>query len=271
MRSPKIPLIPLIGLLALIALALACGGSGSTPPPPPPQGQTVVGTAPQAEVPAVAPPGQVLVTVAASSTPQGAVVTGGGRMLGRTPFTTQVPIPAATGGQTQTFQFTFQLPGYQPATISASPINNTITLNAALAPMVVGTGAVDPTTGATTGGTGGATGASITARGTGGGRIVDMSTTTSTARVAESCTIGTLAVDVDGTHSYFSDLVVSLRGPDGTNYQLQSHAGRNPFRSHTVRRAAGRPSAGEWTVSVADTVRADSGQLRGFTLSITCQ
>ena len=188
-------------------------------------------------------------------------------MLGRTPFTTQVPIPIATPGQTQTFQFTFQLPGYQPATISASPINNTITLNATLAPMVATTGAVDPTTGTTTG----ATGPEIRVRGGEGGRIYDMHTTTSTARVTQECTIGELDVDIDGNHTYFGDLVVSLRGPDGTSYQLQSRGSRNPFRTHSVRRAEGRQAQGAWTVSVADQVQADSGQLRGFTLILRCR
>ncbi len=39
-------------------------------------------------------------------------------------------MPAPTAGETQTFEFTFQLPGYQPTTVTASPVNNTINLNA---------------------------------------------------------------------------------------------------------------------------------------------
>lgn len=244
-------------LTALLLASLACGRNAAPPPPQPGAGTSTM----------VAPPGQVLVTVAASSTPAGAVVTGGGRMLGRTPFTTQVPIPAPTPGQTQTFQFTFQLPGFQPSTISASPVNNTITLNAALMPTAGATGAIDPT-GATAPGGGGAR---LTARGTGGGRIFDYHTTTATARVDAQCMIDSLEVDVDGNHTCYSDLEVSLRGPDGTGYSLQSHSSRNPFRSHSVRRAAGHPSAGPWILAVEDSVGADSGNLRGFSLTIRCR
>jgi hypothetical protein len=247
--------------IAGISTLTACGGN-SAPPPPPPQGTGGAGTTQMA-----VPPGQVLVTVAASSAPPGATVTGGGRLLGRTPFTTQVPIPAPTPGQTQTFQFTFQLPGYQPTTISASPINNTITLHTALPPMA-GTPPVDPTTGLP--GTGGA-GGSFTVRGPPGGAIYDMHTTTSSTRVDQQCVINTLTVDIDGNHTYHSDLVVSLRGPDGEGYTLQSRTGRNPFRSHTVRRAAGHTSQGTWTLSIADQVGADSGFLRGWRLSIRCR
>jgi hypothetical protein len=264
-----LPALIAVACGGLVATTTACGG-GEAPPPPPPQGQQAI----QGGQPAVvAPPGQVLITVAASSSPQGATVTGGGRMLGMTPFTTQVPIPVAQPGQTQTFQFTFQLPGFQPATVSASPINNTITLNAALAPMDTTTGAVDPT-GGQTAGTGAGTGTtsgSFTVRGPPGGRIYDNHTTTTATRVEQSCVIQSLSVDIDGSHSYNSDLVVSLRGPDGTNYPLQSHASRNPFRTHAVRRAAGHPTQGVWTLAIADTVGADSGNLRGWSMSIRCR
>ena len=243
--------------LALLARAVraACSGGGGAPPPPPPQGG-----APQQFQ---APPGQQLITVAASSVPAGATVTGGGRMLGQTPFTTQVPIPAPRPGETQTFQFTFQLPGYQPATLSASPINNTITLNTTLAPMMA---AVGPTPGAAT-----PSGPSFTVRGPAGGAIRDHRVTTSAARVEHHCMIDELTVDIDGSHTYFGDLVVSLRGPDGTSYQLQSRASRNPFRSYTVRRAAGRPTAGVWTLSISDQAGADSGRLSGWTMAVRCR
>lgn len=249
-------------VLALAALAAACSGGGGAPPPPPPQGQQP--QAQQGQTQIQAPPGQVLITVAASSMPPGATVTGGGRMLGRTPFTAQVPIPAPRPGETQTFQFTFQLPGYQPATLSASPINNTITLNTTLAPMTAAAGTPTP-------GTPTPSGPSFTVRGPPGGAIRDFNVTTSATRVEQQCVIDELRVDVDGRHTYFSDLVVSLRGPDGTSYSLQSHASRNPFRTHTVRRAAGHPTQGVWTLSVNDTVRADSGQLTGWSMEVRCR
>ena len=249
-------------VLSLLVLAACSGGGGAPPPPPPQQGQGIQTQQGQTQI--QAPPGQVLITVAASSMPPGATVTGGGRMLGRTPFTAQVPIPAPRPGETQTFQFTFQMPGYQPATLSASPINNTITLNTTLAPMTAAV--ATPTPGTPTPG-----GPSFTVRGPAGGAIRDFNVTTSAARVDQQCIIDELTVDIDGNHTYFSDLVVSLRGPDGTSYQLQSHASRNPFRNHTVRRAAGHPTGGVWTLSVNDTVRADSGNLRGWSMAVRCR
>ena len=238
----------------------------STPPP-------VNNEAPQV------PEDQVLVSVSASSQPTGASVTGGGALLGRTPFTTQVPVPRPTPGEAQTFEFTFQLPGYQTQTITASPVNNTLTLNVLLQPEVVGTPPVTqepPTAGASQqvavqAGTAGTSGQVITAHGRGGGAITDFNTTRATANVPTSCVMGGLSIDIEGNHTYFSDLAVSLEGPDGTRYSIQRRGRANPFRTHTVRRARGHASAGEWVLTIADQVNADSGVLRGFTLTITCQ
>lgn len=76
-----------------------------------------------------------MVTVSASSVPPGAIVTGGGAVLGTTPFVTAVPAPAAPVGAT--FEFTFQLPGYDPAHVAAVPTNNTITLNVPMVPALL--------------------------------------------------------------------------------------------------------------------------------------
>lgn len=78
---------------------------------------------------------QPTVMVTASSNPSGAHVTGGGRPLGTTPLQVAVPIAPAQPGQAQSYQFTFAMPGYESQTISATPINNTITVNATLVPI----------------------------------------------------------------------------------------------------------------------------------------
>jgi subtilisin-like proprotein convertase family protein len=83
--------------------------------------------------------------------------------------------------------------------------------------------------------------------------------------------MGGLSIDIEGTHTYFTDLAVSLEGPDGTSYSIQRRGRANPFRTHTVRRARGHASAGEWVLSIADQVGQDSGALRGFSMTITCQ
>jgi hypothetical protein len=252
--------------LAFSILGLAaCSGGGGTAPP------VSAATAPPTSVavppPVSAPPGQVLVTVAAASTPPGATVTGGGQVLGTTPFTTQVPVPAPSPGETQTFQFTFTLPGFTATTITASPVNNTISLNAVLAsatPAVTGvpTGVgVPPTTPG---------GGPMRVHGVGGGRIYDYHSTTAQATVPSPCVIRTLSVDLGGNHTFNRDLVVSMRGPDGTSYSLQRHSSRSPFRTISVPRARGHLAMGVWTLAVEDTVGADSGMLTSFDMILDC-
>lgn len=206
-----------------------------------------------------------MVTVSAASVPPGATVTGGGQMLGSTPFTTQVPVPAPAPGEApQTFQFTFQLPGFEATTIAASPVNNTISLNAVLASLTPTTPTIPGTPPTTSGG------GVLVAHGPPGGPIFDYHTTTSVAVVSQPCIIRTLRVDIDGSHTYNHDLLVGIRAPDGEAFSLQRHSGRSPFRTHSVRRARGHLAQGRWTLSIEDTVGADSGTLRGFTLNIEC-
>jgi Proprotein convertase P-domain len=250
------------------SIAGCCFGGTPTPTPTPP---------PETHEAPQVPDDQVLVSVSASSQPTGASVTGGGALLGRTPFTTQVPVPRPQPGEAQSFEFTFQLPGYQSQTITASPVNNTLTLNVLLQPEVVGTPPVTgdpPVTGtqqvAVQAGAG-TPGQVITVHGRGGGAITDFNTTRATASVPTSCVMGGLSIDIEGTHSYFSDLAVSLEGPDGTRYSIQRRGRANPFRTHTVRRARGHASAGDWVLTIADQVGQDSGVLRGFSMTITCQ
>src|SRR5690606_10675785 len=173
--------VVLVSVLAGAALLLGagCGGGDEddTPPPPPvgsgPQGSGQLGQSAQG-----APPGQVMVTVAAHSTPPGALVTGGGRQLGIAPLRTLVPVPAPRPGEVQTFAFTFELAGYQPATINASPVNNTISITAALAP------AVQSEPGNAQGGGDGEP-SELQVTGRGGGAIYDNHTTPATAEVEQ--------------------------------------------------------------------------------------
>src|SRR5687767_1237132 len=122
-----------VGVVAIMGLFVSCGGDDDDDAPPPPPANVIAN---QPVVPPQ-PQGQVMITVAASSNPSGATVTGGGRVLGVTPLQTQVPIPAPRPGDPpMTFAFTFELANYQTATINASPVNNTISITAALAPVV---------------------------------------------------------------------------------------------------------------------------------------
>lgn len=278
MRLPiSVSLALALGVGLAILFALACSGRGTPPPsaqqsPPGPQ----------------VPDGHVLVTVSAASQPPGATVTGGGAMLGRTPLTTQVPVPAPRPGETQTFEFTFQLPGYRSQTITASPVNNTLTLNVLLQPELptapesgpatpsTPTPPADATTPSTpttpTPPTGALThGSTFSVQGRGGGPIVDFSQAVATANVEQNCVIGRLDVTAFGSHTFNSDLTVLVIGPDGQRYELQRRSRANPFRRHHVRRARGRTSRGTWQLIVRDDVRADSGELRGWRLDFACQ
>ena len=254
-------------------LALGCGGDEDDTPPPPPETASAPGTGQTGTTPQVAPPpGQVMVTVAANSTPPGAQVTGGGRQLGTTPLQTQVPVPAPQPGQVQTFAFTFNLDGYQPATINASPVNNTISITAALAPAVQPEEVGGDDEGDDEGDDGDeGSGPQITVQGRGGGPIWDNHTTTGHAVVSESCVVDRLRVRLVGTHTYYGDLHISLRDPDGRTYSLANGGRRNPVRTHTVRRASGRQARGRWTLSVADRLAQDSGVLRSWGMTIRCQ
>ncbi len=255
-------------VLLTAVLAASCGGDDDDDAPPPPTGTAPnVVTAPNTPpTTPPAPPGQVMVTVIASSNPPGAMVTGGGRQLGVTPLQTTVPVPAPQPGQVQTFAFQFALAGYQPATINASPVNNTISITAALAP------AVQPQEVATTGGDGdGDEAGEIRVNGQGGGPIYDNHTTTGAAVVAQDCTIDRLRVRLNGAHTYHADLVITLRDPNGNSYTLQRSGRANPFRSHTVRRAVGRQARGRWTLAIADTLAQDSGVLRSWSMSLRCR
>ncbi|GAB5549727.1 MAG: hypothetical protein SangKO_094870 [Sandaracinaceae bacterium] len=251
-------------LLAGLVLLGACSEEDDTPPPPP---QTATG--PVAPNTPQAPPGQVMVTVVANSTPAGATVVGGGRQLGTTPLQTQVPIPAPVAGQVQTFAFNFELAGYQPATINAAPVNNTITITAALAPATAPQEVATPDEDEDGDDEDDAN--EIRVAGRGGGAIFDRHTTRGAAVVGQSCTIDRLRVRLRGNHTFNRDLRITLTDPQGRTYTLQNSSTRNPFRTYTVRRAAGREARGQWNLAIADTLDQDSGRLTGWNMSLRCR
>jgi hypothetical protein len=248
------------------ALLGPCSGDDDDDPPPPANN---IHNNPQ--VVNTQQPTQIMITVAASSTPPGATVTGGGRQLGITPFQTQVPIPAPQPGQPpQSFQFAFALEGYQPATMTATPVNNTISITAALAPIVQPTEVAVNNVQEGGDDEGGDGGPEITVQGHGGGPIFDNHITTGTANVDQPCIIDRLRVRINGTHTFMSDMIVTLRGPGGS-YTLQNHGRANVFRTHIVRRAVGDQAQGRWVLSINDNVGQDAGVLRGWSLGLRCR
>lgn len=115
----------------MLILVLLCGCGNGAPPPPAPA--VAVGPAPTDPglMQPAAPASLTTVTLSASSEPAGAVVTANGQMLGTTPVVGPVTVPVAGAAPVQ---LTFQLPGYQPTTVEATPVNGTLTAHAALIP-----------------------------------------------------------------------------------------------------------------------------------------
>ena len=239
------------------------------PPPPPPAPVGVGAAAATGKSPAGGTnvTDAIEITVSAQSTPSGATVTGGGRLLGTTPFTTRVPIPATPPGQpAPSFDFVFAKDGFQSATLQATPVNGQIAITAALAPQATDEDS-DKTTPTESAGQGGP----LEVTGRGGGAIRDHQVTTATATVDQPCVVEDLRVTVLGNHSYHQDLVVTLRSPSGQTYTLHRRRPNNPFRRHRVRRARGREAQGSWRLAVRDTLDQDTGRLTGFRLRLVCR
>lgn len=93
----------------------------------------------------------------------------------------------------------------------------------------------------------------------------------STLVVAPGGTLSGVTVDVDVTHTYRGDLLVKLTHPSGREVVLLDHQGAgddNIRQSFTVTRLNGLAAAGTWTLSIADTARADTGTLNSWRLTV---
>jgi hypothetical protein len=250
------------------AMVIAFSGCPQKDPPPAPPIPPPTSVTP---VPVAPTPGLVNVTVSATSTPVGAHVQGGGRPLGTTPLTAQVPIPAPAPGQPPpSFDFVFTLAGFDPETVRAAPVNGRIDISATL----VAAGTTPPDEGGEEGEEGEEVvegGRELSIASGSGGALRDHQTATAAAEVGEACTIGRLSVAVRGRHSYHRDLVLTLVAPSGERYTLQRSQNRNPFRTYRVPRAVGEEARGRWTLRVDDTLDEDSGNLGGFTLNLVCK
>jgi subtilisin-like proprotein convertase family protein len=64
--------------------------------------------------------------------------------------------------------------------------------------------------------------------------IQDFHTTTSTINIGQNMAINKLVVNVNITHSWVGDLVIKLRGPDGTNVTLFNRRGGKGHNIHTT-------------------------------------
>ena len=112
--------------------------------------------------------------------------------------------------------------------------------------------------------------------------ISDNSSFTSLISVADAYCVGDLNVDMDITHTYIGDLIVSLQSPMGTVVRLHNRTGGTaenivttyddegdtPDGPGTLANFDGQPAAGVWTLTVSDNANIDVGSLNAWALRI---
>ncbi len=100
--------------------------------------------------------------------------------------------------------------------------------------------------------------------------IPDVSTITSTINVPQSITLQEVAVDIDITHTFIGDLLVTLTSPAGTVVTLHNRAGGGTDDIHQTftvpSELTGQDAAGNWVLTVADQASIDVGSLDAWTL-----
>jgi len=96
----------------------------------------------------------------------------------------------------------------------------------------------------------------------------------SVTALADSCTWN-VAVDLNITHTYRGDLVVSLTDPSGHTAVLQNRHGGFAddlvFEHEAVTGLAQDDVNGTWTLNVSDHAAIDQGNLQSWTLHLDCQ
>jgi subtilisin-like proprotein convertase family protein len=224
------------------------------------------------------------VSVTVTSEPPGATVrTPEGEVLGTTPAMFVLPVPGDQVGQER--RFVLEMPGHRTAEVTGRLLGGSMVLHASL---LAGTEtpppsidpSTDPGTPPTPGTQGGTQGELTIATTDPVQNVRDYTTVEQHVDVAQDCTIGRAAVVLDLQHSYVADLRVALRAPSGTEVVLHNHqSGSRRSLSTTIdwddRRGvlhtlAGQNARGRWTLTVRDSVGADSGTLHTFSMRFTC-
>lgn len=112
--------------------------------------------------------------------------------------------------------------------------------------------------------------------------INDNSSLTSQINVTDAYCVGDLNVDMDITHTYIGDLIVSLQSPMGTVVRLHNRTGGTTENIVTTYDDEGdvpdgpgtladfdiEPAVGLWTLTVSDNAGADIGSLNAWALRI---
>jgi bacillolysin len=110
----------------------------------------------------------------------------------------------------------------------------------------------------------------VTGTATPNAEIKDLSTTTSKLTLGEDVTIDSLKLDLDLAHSYRGDLKVTLTSPSGKSAVISDRAGGSADDikgSFDLSQFAGEKAGGEWTLTVEDKAKRDTGTLKSWTLT----
>ncbi|WP_434928173.1 S8 family serine peptidase [Shewanella sp. HL-SH2] len=94
----------------------------------------------------------------------------------------------------------------------------------------------------------------------------------STINVADDIAVFGLAANVDISHTWIGDLIVTLTSPNGTEAVLHNRDGGsadNIVKSWDLSAFNGEMAMGDWTLSVSDNVGADTGTLNSWGLTIS--
>jgi subtilisin-like proprotein convertase family protein len=95
---------------------------------------------------------------------------------------------------------------------------------------------------------------------------------TSNLPVTGNCTVASLALSLNITHTFRGDLVVTLIGPDGTQFVVANRAGGSAdnivINSQAITTFNGRTAAGTWRLRVQDLAAPDVGTLNSWSLRI---
>lgn len=90
--------------------------------------------------------------------------------------------------------------------------------------------------------------------------------------VADDLTIFGTSADVDITHTWSGDLVLTLKSAQGSEVTLQSNQGGSDddiVKTFTSSAFNGEVATGDWTLHVVDTAGADVGNINGWSLTFS--
>jgi Zn-dependent metalloprotease len=114
----------------------------------------------------------------------------------------------------------------------------------------------------------------VTGSATPNAEIKDLSTTTSKITLGEDVTIDKLNLNLDLAHTYRGDLKVTLTSPSGKSAVISDRAGGGADDlkgSFDLAQFAGEKTAGEWTLTVEDKAKRDTGTLKSWSLTATAK